>query len=126
MFDNIWLECGIYKGEGHLQIFTYRVEDNLLSVSQIIINQIIDYEHRRIIQELIALGITPTYNKSADRALLAKAKAEISNKIEHKIEQKQFEEKFFEEEFGEVIKAQENMTGLTALSELNKYFLVRA
>lgn len=36
----------------------------------------IDAEHKRIIERLIELGITPTYNKSADKELLRRAEME--------------------------------------------------
>ena len=46
----------------------------------------IDAEYLRIIQELRALGLTPTGNKSVDAQRLAKAKAELIEKIHQKEE----------------------------------------
>ena len=45
---------------------------------------VIDAEYLRIIQELRALGLTPTGNKSTDAQRLAKAKAELVQRIQNK------------------------------------------
>lgn len=49
----------------------------------------LDPEYRRIIQELLALGLTPTGNKSADKAKLEAKKQELARKIQEKMETKQ-------------------------------------
>ena len=47
-----------------------------------------DYELYIIMQELTALGITPSGNKAADRAKLAQARQDLVNKIaEKRVEQ---------------------------------------
>lgn len=43
-----------------------------------------DSEYLRIIQELKALGLTPSGNKNADKAKLQQAKAELIQKIQEK------------------------------------------
>lgn len=47
----------------------------------------IDAEYMRIIQELRALGMSPTGSKSTDAQRLAQAKAELVQRIHHKQEE---------------------------------------
>lgn len=47
----------------------------------------IDAEYMRILQELRALGISPTGNKSTDAQRLTQAKAELVQRIHHKQEE---------------------------------------
>jgi len=54
-----------------------------------ILNPYSDPEYLRILQELMALGIAPSGNKSIDKAKLENAKAELIDKIQKKEEQSQ-------------------------------------
>ena len=51
-----------------------------------ILNPYSDPEYLRILQELMALGIVPSGNKSIDKAKLENAKAELIEKIQKKEE----------------------------------------
>lgn len=90
----------------------------------------IDYEHKRIINELQALGITPTYDKNIDRAKLNAEKSKLIDKISHKIEHKneQANTNFkdtvvaYHQTDEERINLEEQKPGAMTLSELNKIY----
>ena len=48
------------------------------------INSYTDPEYMRILQELMALGIAPSGNKTIDKSKLENAKAQLIEKIQHK------------------------------------------
>ena len=54
------------------------------SVGRIGGNCAVDYEHYRIIQQLIALGIQPSGNKATDKARLQIEKEKLVNKVAEK------------------------------------------
>jgi len=58
------------------------VKEIVLVVAISAISPYNDPDYQRIIQELLALGLTPTGNKSVDAATLATAKQKIKNKQE--------------------------------------------
>ena len=105
----------------------------VLSISAIHSSRIVDSEHQRIIQELLQLGISPTYNKSADKALLAKAKAELIRKIqnkddESKLSSHQVQSYSYQDDNEYQFRAdlEEKRLGAMTLAELNKFFLLSA
>lgn len=89
----------------------------------------IDYEHQRIIQELLSIGISPTYEKSADKAKLEAEKVKLVEKISNKCSTSEKEPK---PEFKDVIvayqpdgnrvKLEEERLGAMTLAELNKIY----
>ena len=89
----------------------------------------IDYEHQRIIRELLALGISPSYDKNTDAAKLDAAKAKLIEKISNKAEQKPESQVKFEDTVvgyyqpdSERIELEESRLGAMTLSELNKIY----
>ena len=89
----------------------------------------IDAEHLRIIQELRRLGLEPTGVKSTDAQKLAKAKAELIQKI-HKKEEvdatqslgvqviNSVDEKFYAERS----ELEQQRLGAMTVAELNKFY----
>ena len=89
----------------------------------------IDAEHLRIIQELRQIGLEPTGIKSTDAQKLAKAKAELIQKI-HKKEEvnatqslgvqiiNSVDEKFYAEHS----EMEQQRLGAMTLAELNRYY----
>ena len=92
----------------------------------------IDPEHQRIISELIQLGISPTYNKSTDKAKLERAKSELIEKIQSKNEENyenennvySIEDYYSSDEYSERARMEEERLGAMTIAELNRYFLV--
>lgn len=89
----------------------------------------IDYEHQRIIRELLALGISPSYDKNTDVAKLEAAKAKLVEKITNKAEQTSESQPKFEDTVvgyfqpdGERVELEESRLGAMTLSELNKIY----
>lgn len=89
----------------------------------------IDYEHQRIIRELLALGITPSYDKNTDKAKLDAEKAKLIDKISNKTEQLPTQQTKFEnttvayyQPDDERVKLEESRLGAMTLSELNKIY----
>lgn len=90
----------------------------------------IDYEHQRIIRELQALGITPSYDKNIDKSKLEVEKAKLINKIQQKSEQSgaQMNSKFEDTVVGyhqpdtERVELEESRLGAMTLSELNRIY----
>jgi len=84
-----------------------------------------DYEYQRIIKELIALGITPTGNKSSDRTRLQIEKSRLAN-IEEKesVENKNFINTLFEahNEMTNKNPLQEEWQGANCLADLNRMY----
>lgn len=79
------------------------------------------------------MGISPTYNKSADKALLAKAKAELIRKIqnkddESKLSSHQVQSYSYQDDNEYQFRAdlEEKRLGAMTLAELNKFFLLSA
>ena len=52
-----------------------------------------DYEYIRILQQLKAIGVAPSGNKSIDKATLERKKTELIEKIHNKQEKKEVESK---------------------------------
>ena len=78
-----------------------------------------DPEYKRIIQELMKLGIRPSGNKQIDKARLTQIKAEQAKKIlEDKIERSNDNNVDKERE-----KLEELKTGAMQLAEINKLLL---
>ena len=89
----------------------------------------IDYEHKRIIRELIAMGITPSYDKNIDKSKLEIEKNNLIEKISNKAEQNQGTSVSFEETVvgyyqpdNERVGLEESRLGAMTLSELNKIY----
>ena len=89
----------------------------------------IDYEHQRIIRELLAMGITPSYDKKNDMTKLEIEKAKLIEKIANKTGEQQAQQTNFEETIvgyhqpdSERIKLEESRLGAMTLSELNKIY----
>ena len=84
-----------------------------------------DSEYQQIIRQLLALGITPSGNKSSDKARLQIEKDKLVNKI---AEQNQPKENFIEtliqvnEENGLRQTLEEERLGAMSIAELNKYY----
>lgn len=78
----------------------------------------IDYEYYRIMQQLKALGITPSGNKSTDKARLNAEK----NKIINKLEEKEFIETLLQIQEDNTTKEQLEIDrpGAQKLAELNR------
>lgn len=90
----------------------------------------IDYEHKRIIQELQALGITPTYDKNTDKAKLQATKEKLVDKIANKVEKADGKEAedfkntlvgYYQED-GERIRLEEERLGAMTVAELNRIY----
>ena len=89
----------------------------------------IDYEHQKIIQELLSLGISPSYEKSKDKAKLEAEKVKLIEKISNKAASS---ERVPEEKFEDVIvayqpdegrvKLEEERLGAMTIAELNKIY----
>lgn len=79
-------------------------------------NPYADPEYLRIIQELRALGLTPTGNKNVDKARLESEKQKLAKKIEEKAETKQSETP----DMSERSKFEEQKLGAMTVAELNK------
>ena len=78
-------ECGINQYRDCLQNFTDKGENLVAAISSL--NPYmpsIDSEYMRILMELHRLGISPSGNKSVDKAKLEQAKAELITKIQNK------------------------------------------
>lgn len=86
----------------------------------------IDYEHKRIISELLSLGISPSYDKNIDRAKLATEKAKLIEKISNKAEEVQpdFQDTVvgYYQSDNERVGIEESRLGAMTLSELNKIY----
>ncbi len=83
-----------------------------------------DPEYLRILRELMQLGITPSYNKSTDKAKLQQAKAELVQKIETKQnEERQLQIQPSEpSEKSERTKMEESRLGAMTVAELNRMY----
>ena len=89
----------------------------------------IDYEHQRIIRELLALGISPSYDKNTDAAKLEAAKAKLVENISNKSERNAESQVKFEDTVvgyyqpdSERVELEECRLGAMTLSELNKIY----
>lgn len=89
----------------------------------------IDYEHQRIISELLAMGISPTYDKNADKEKLEAEKIKLIEKISNKAEHKEelppkFEDTIvaYHQPDSERVKLEESKLGAMTLAELNKIY----
>ena len=84
-----------------------------------------DSEYQQIIRQLLALGLTPSGNKSSDKARLQIEKDKLVNKI---AEQNQPKENFIEtliqvnEENSLRQTLEEERLGAMSIAELNKYY----
>ncbi len=82
-----------------------------------------DPEYLRILRELMQLGITPSYNKSIDKAKLEKAKLELVQKAEQKMRENQpYQIQGEAAGQSERSKAEEERIGAMTLAELNRMF----
>ena len=93
------------------------------------INSQCDPEYLRIIQELIKLGITPSGNKSIDKAKLQQAKEELIQKIQKKEQeygkkelQVQIIEPAQETQNSHRAELEEQKLGAMTIAELNKLY----
>ena len=92
--------------------------------------QNIDYEHQRIINELLAMGISPTYDKNTDKAKLEAEKAKLVDKISRKVENLEekssikFEDTIvsYHQQDEERLGLEEQRLGAMTLAELNKIY----
>lgn len=89
----------------------------------------IDAEHYAIIQQLKALGITPTGNKDADRAKLNIEKNKLIQQIKTKAKNKNDNKPNFKEILGETIsnnnptnQLELEMLGAKSVGELNRIY----
>mgnify|MGYP004576008573 FL=1 len=85
-----------------------------------------DPEYLRILQELMQLGITPSYNKSTDKSKLQQAKLELTQKIQHKAEEEQKQnlqvQPLEAPQNAERAKMEESKLGAMTVAELNKIY----
>ena len=89
----------------------------------------IDYEHQRIISELLSMGVSPTYDKYTDKAKLEVEKVKLIEKISNKAEHNQEAQAKFEETVvgyfqpdSERVELEESRLGAMTLWELNKIY----
>ena len=85
-----------------------------------------DPEYLRILQELMQLGITQSYNKSTDKSKLQQAKLELTQKIQHKAEEEQKQnlqvQPLEATQNAERAKMEESKLGAMTVAELNKIY----
>ena len=85
-----------------------------------------DPEYLRILQELMQLGITPSYNKSTDKSKLQQAKLELTQKIQHKAEEERMQSQQVQPleaaQNAERAKMEKSKLGAMTVAELNKIY----
>ena len=89
----------------------------------------IDAEYLRIIQELRALGLTPTGNKTTDYQRLQQAKAELVQRILHKEDTQKINElsvqvisPVSEAEYAQKNEMEEQRLGAMTVAQLNRLY----
>ena len=80
-------------------------------------NPYVDPEYMKIIQELLALGLTPTGNKAIDKSRLQAAKQELAEKIKEKFKEELQEKSINDPERSQM---EEQKLGAMTVADLNK------
>ena len=92
------------------------------------INSNVDSEYLRILQELMQLGITPSGNKSVDKAKLAEAKQKLIKKIQEKEQNAQNAQFNIDKDTNNTVqnderaKMEEEKLGAKTVGELNRIY----